>query len=117
MRRPGLSVFRTHQLLPELAADLAGSATIVFVDAEVGSSGTVSLRRVQESTPSRSLSHRCSPGEWLAILRELHHSEPEAWNLGIPAESFAFGARLSPRCMAGVREAIRLLSDALESEG
>jgi hydrogenase maturation protease len=114
--RPGVTVVRVRQLVPELAPAVVAAATVVLVDAAVGGSDTPSLMPASAEPGSAPLSHRTSPAELLALVRALGGRLPQAWTLAVPAESFEVGAAPSPRCQAGIEAAIRLMTAVLPGE-
>jgi hydrogenase maturation protease len=109
--RPSVRVVRTHQLVPELAANIADAATVILIDAALDAPDSRSLAPVQ--TQSAALSHAASFAEVLALAGTLGGGPSSAWVLGIPAESFLFGADPSPRCERGIAAAVRLLASVL----
>lgn len=109
---PGVRVLRVRQLLPEHSVEIAAAATVIVVDAAVGGSDTPTLQSVSGPASEALLSHSTSPSALLALGR-LHDRTPAIWTIGIPAEAFEFGASPSPRCIAGIEAAVRLLAGIL----
>jgi hydrogenase maturation protease len=111
--RPGVTVIRTRQLLPELAADVACAAAVVLIDARVGGSDTPAITPVEGEPAAATLTHSASLAQLLALARDAYGRAPRGFALGIPAAAFDFGAAVSPACAAGVEAALRLLSTVL----
>lgn len=108
--RPGVRVITVHQLTPELSADLAAAARVVFVDAEVGIQEAIA-RRVGPADHAGATTHHETPQGLLALAEEVFGRAPKAWVIGIPAERFDVGAGLSESAAAGVGQAVELLGD------
>lgn len=102
-----------HQLTPELAAVLANSRSVIFIDArhDLGDTGGVHMRPVE---PGRHHSdtvgaHVSDPAALLELTRAVYARAPEAWWITIPAVNFAFGARLSTVTRSGIEVALQLI--------
>ncbi|MDR3765054.1 MAG: hydrogenase maturation protease [Acidobacteriota bacterium] len=68
-----------HQLIPELAAQLAEYDAAIFVDAAAaGEPGTVHVRRLLPETQTASLTHHVSPATLLAMAHELYGRAPQS---------------------------------------
>ncbi|MBN2506110.1 MAG: hydrogenase maturation protease [Verrucomicrobia bacterium] len=123
---PGVRVLTRHQLLPELAADLAQARRIVFVDASARpEQHAVQVRPLAPSpkprphppvapppaVPSRppgpSLAHSLRPDDLLALTSALYGRWPPAWLVTVPAERFAWGAPLSARAEQALPAAVQ----------
>jgi hydrogenase maturation protease len=104
------SVQITHQLTPELAADVDGPRIVVFVDARVtdesDSSADVQVDAIRATSAPRD-AHRLSPGELLWLADTLFGARPKAYIVSVPAFSFGLGETLSRRTAALLPEAER----------
>jgi hydrogenase maturation protease len=112
----GTRVLSCHQLAPELAHDVAGSARVVFVDAQAsGVPGRVRVRRVREEAAAPSaFTHHFEPGHLLHLARLLLGAGPrEGWIITISGGEFGHGEGLSPRVAAAVPRVHRLLGRLL----
>jgi len=108
---PALEVQVIHQLLPELAEQVAQARAVVFVDARVAAAGDgVQVVRLEPTAAATTLGHTCHPGELLALSAALYGKQPPCWCVTVPAVSFAFGAALSPTAAQGVADAVRQLA-------
>lgn len=101
-----------HQLVPELASDLAGYELVVFVDAHMGT--IPEPIREEELTAcyrAATVSHQVHPCTLLAMAQELYGHSSRGILLSIRGHDFDFGEGLSPETQALVPEAVdRLLT-------
>lgn len=102
---PGVRVLSVHQLVPELAADLAASRRAVFVDATVDGE-RVDVRRVGPASGGRPMTHRFDPPALLSLAGRIGPVPEEARVVTVPARDLRLGAALSPTASAAVREAV-----------
>jgi hydrogenase maturation protease len=115
---PGVEVRVSHQLTPELAADLAGRDAVVFLDAALGENVRVEI--VEPDFASTGLGHAGNPARLLGLAQRLFGSQPRAWLVTIPAAVMELGAALSPRTRTGIEEAeaaVRRLLEAWPARG
>lgn len=105
---PDTQYRRLHQLMPELAADLAKVDQVVFVDASVvGAPGTVSVQPVSAATQRDAhFTHYVSPGELLALAGAVYSSAPAGTLITVTGEDFNFGEELSEIVAARVGEVV-----------
>lgn len=110
----GVRVIITPQILPELAADIARSACVVFVDAAIeGSAGSVQVRTLTPLSHMEDAHALTSPGI-LLFARMLYDSCPPAHLVTITGSAFGLGETLSPPVQNALPQAIakvRLLID------
>jgi len=107
LRLPGVRTVACAQLTPELADPLSQAGAALFVDAAVGHSGRVRMRRIDPSDSSQILAHTPDPRTLLALARDAFGRAPEAWLLTVPAEDLGFGEQLSSAAKRGLRKALR----------
>jgi hydrogenase maturation protease len=103
-------VLSLHQLTPEVAADLTGVGTVVFVDADV----RVTSVAVRELTPSPSgavTTHHVSPRALLDLAALLGEVPERAYVVSVPAVDLSIGTELSPVAADGVTVAIGRVVD------
>jgi hydrogenase maturation protease len=101
--RAGLNDMRVltpHQLVPELAEDLAGAdiAAVLFLDACVGDcdgGALVAIRPVGEEAGSPVFGHHLPPADLLRYAELLRGAPLPAWQLTIPGVDFGYGEGLS----------------------
>ncbi len=96
-----------HQLLPEVAADLADAEMVFFVDASVASSeaGYMFVPVVPDGGSESLNIHSFGPGWILRLAEELGHPLREAWMLSVSGVSFDFDDALTPECAERVAAA------------
>jgi Ni,Fe-hydrogenase maturation factor len=96
------------QLTPELAEVLAGACLAVFVDATARpDTEGVEVQLVQAAGRAEALGHTSDPGALLSLALAVYGRCPPAWMVRVPAESFQFGAGLSPRASRATATALR----------
>jgi hydrogenase maturation protease len=111
----GVRVIACPQLTPELAADLAGAGTVVFVDAAAKAGREVVLQPLAADEGCPVSTHATDPRALLALAEILYGHAPVAWLLEVPAENFDHGECLSAVTQRGVEtaaEKIRALAVA-----
>ena len=94
------------QLVPEILETLAGYRRIVFIDAHVGTEmEELSCLPVSPEYTASSFTHHLTPSAFLAFLKALYQSEPEAYLVSIRGYDFDFTQTLSAKVQALVRPA------------
>jgi hydrogenase maturation protease len=93
-----VSVRVSHQLMPELAEEIAASAIVIFIDAACDNGpGELRFERIEpDGTPSAPFSHELSPTALLGMAERLYGSRPEAHFISVGGSSFEYGEELSP---------------------
>ena len=102
--RAGLRVLVVHQLVPELADELAGCRRVVFVDAAVGVD-CVQVRPLAPTTRAGGLGHTGDPARLLALTAALHDRVPAACLVTIPAHDLGYGEGFSAAAAVAMDEA------------
>jgi hydrogenase maturation protease len=99
-----------RELTPELAAEIAGETTVVFVDADVRP-GEVEIRKMAGDAclAPAPLTHSLGPEAVLALARALYGFEGSAWECAIPGEDFGEGEGLSAAAALHVERAAEML--------
>ena len=102
-----------HQLVPELAVDIAGDgvSAVVFVDTRVYTlpdNQHVQVARVEpagEQAPS--MGHHFQPGVLLAYAAMLSTADllPPAWLVTVPGVAFGYGQQISEAAQAAIETA------------
>jgi hydrogenase maturation protease len=110
----------THQLMPEIAEDVAadGVAAVVFADARVadpleGDGLRIQVRRIGTDVRSPSVGHHLDPTVVMLYARLLYGKDPPAWVATVPGVDFEHGEGLSETA----RSALDLLPDVLSGLG
>lgn len=92
---PEVRVIVTHQLTPELAADLAEARFVVFVDASVGGE-SVGVVRVEPAGAGEVLTHAADPCSVLGLCAAVYGRCPAAWLVTAAGADFGCRDGLSP---------------------
>jgi hydrogenase maturation protease len=114
--RTGLDVQVVHQMVPELAMDVARSSLVVFVDA----SRVYAEVRVLPLSPGAEAptgSHGLGPGGVLALAQGLYGRCPPSYLVAVPGQSFELGGGLSELAQRHIPAAVRAVERLLESSG
>jgi hydrogenase maturation protease len=111
---PDVHVLSLHQLTPEVAADVAGKAAVVFVDADVQAS-EVSVRRLRRGPVDTVTTHHVSPGALLELAALLGAVPDHAHVVSVPAVDLRIGTGLSAVAAAGVQDATDLVVELCEA--
>jgi hydrogenase maturation protease len=105
-----------HQLLPELAENLARKQYALFVDASLDSEAKdVSVETVMPTVSNAVDGHLSDPGSLLALSQALYGQTAQAWQVRVPVARCDLGADLSTLARASLNAALAairpLLSD------
>jgi hydrogenase maturation protease len=93
---PGVRVCDCHQLVPELAEEIARAGAVVFVDASaVDPPGEVVCREVEPQGRPEAGPHDLTPAGILGWALALYGRCPPAWIYSVGAASFALSDELS----------------------
>ena len=104
------------QLTPEVAAEIAGFETVVFIDADAWAS-KLRIEPVPEPQCSGALSHSSSAAEVVAVSRALFGFTGRAVLCRIPASDFSYRSGLTPRARSLAAHAARQLRASLAGLG
>jgi hydrogenase maturation protease len=105
-----------HQLLPELAADIADVKIVVFIDAVVAIDSPASKIAIIPLIAGENATfstHIITPHLLLGITQKLYGATPVAYLLTIPAIDFTLGANLSSIACWGKELALDYLKSAV----
>jgi hydrogenase maturation protease len=106
----------THQLLPELAADIAEVEIVVFVDAVVAIDSVapnITIAPLIACEDATFSTHLITPQLLLGITQKLYGANPVAYLLTITAIDFTLGANLSSIARQGKELALDYLKSAV----
>jgi hydrogenase maturation protease len=115
-RFAGVRVRIAHQLLPELASELATCDRAVFVDARQGDECDrvdVAIVRPAIDGSSEFTFHEGTPERILALSQRLYGRAPTAWLISIPGQDFNLGAPLSEIASEHCESAVALIHGLL----
>jgi len=110
--RAEVSVIARQQWTPDLAEDIAGAESVVFLDCSMeAAAGAIQLVPVEVASGDSTFgTHHSGAPELLAMGKELFHSQPRsALLLTVGAGSIEFGERFSEPVTAALAEASSLL--------
>jgi hydrogenase maturation protease len=115
-RRPEIECVCMHQLMPELAEQIAESDTVIFFDADVNvvqPNVRLVVPSVEDDQPR---THFISPESLLRLSQLLYQRMPlKAYVIGIPASQFEFSEELSESTKKAVEESVILAESLLLS--
>src|SRR4051794_3105791 len=109
---PGVRALSRQQWTPDLAADIARSVSVIFVDCAIDEvAGAVRVARVQPTRPDGGLAtHHTGAAELMSLSKELYASLPRnALLLTIGAGSTELGETFSHSVQDALPEACHLL--------
>ncbi len=109
--RPEVRGLARHELLPELAADIAEAGRVIFVDADPAAD-EVTLTPLSAASSGVGLGHALTPGGLLALAAEVYGRRPPASLLAVPGENFGLGDTLSERAGLAEQSALDFLQQA-----
>ncbi len=116
---PRVRVMSSHQLMPEMARDMAEAEFLLLLDANAsGVSGAITKSVVTARADESSFTHDCTPAALLFAASSLYGRTPEAVSLTLAADSFELGTGLSPtarRSLPDFLEAARQVVSAWQS--
>jgi hydrogenase maturation protease len=94
---PDVRVISSHQLMPEMAEDIAASEFVLFLDAATGEpAGRMDAATVSPTPRPASFAHHLGPALLLAAATDLYGTIPPACLLTMVGGTFELGERLSP---------------------
>lgn len=108
----GVRVRLVHQLTPELAPEIAGARTVIFVDADAAA-GETRVDRVMAALRRSPVHHTMTPGELVMLAEQLYGFRGVAYLCRVPAKDFTPRETLSDVAEAGVRAAVTLVTTKL----
>lgn len=107
LAKQGFRTMDVHQLLPELAEDIASAREVVFLDAHAGlAPGEIAIERLSAQPSPTALEHQASPAGLLRLTRRAYGAEPMAWLIGMGGSDFEMGDNLSPAALVAVDKVI-----------
>ncbi len=105
---PQVKTVHAQQLSMDLAEALGAASLAIFIDARLGDPpGELRVQKLEPDSclSAAGVSHFFDPATLLAAVQALYGQHPKAWLFSVNAQTFDFGAPLSPP----VREALPLL--------
>jgi hydrogenase maturation protease len=104
---PMVQIETVHQLTPDVAGIIADAGMVLFIDVTAPSPGlppgTVHYEEIEASSASaEALGHHLTPAQVLAYASAVFGARPRAYVATVTAETFDYGAPLSPPVEAAV---------------
>lgn len=112
---PRIQIVSCHQWTPELAEDIAGAQSVIFIDCSVAlPAGSIDLVSVEPAQTPTSGTHRLAAPELLALARDLFGAAPrEALLLTVGAGSTDLGENFSEAVTAALPSASAYLEETV----
>ena len=113
---PNLTIDSDYQLIVEDAAEVAKYDAVIFADAAVAGAEPFWIKRIYPDAAHLSFSsHSVSPQGIVSLAKELFHSEPDAYILGIRGYDFnEFEEKLSPKATDNLHAAFEYITNAMQ---
>jgi hydrogenase maturation protease len=116
-RHPEITCVYLHQLVPELAEQIAEYDLIFFIDAQKNITKPNARLASPKSETDQPRTHFISPESLLALSQQLYQRLPaEAYVVGIPASQFEFSESLSESTEQAMHECVDLVSRMIPEE-
>jgi hydrogenase maturation protease len=109
-RHPEIICVRVHQLVPELAEQIAECDIVFFIDAQKDVTQLNARLVVPSVDADQPRTHFISPESLLALSKLLYQRIPaKAYIVGIPASQFEFSEELSAQTDLAMHECVELV--------
>jgi len=116
-RYPEVECICMHQLMPELAEQIAEQDIAFFLDADAQVSQVTLRMALPSGEDDQPRTHFISPQSLLRLSQQLYQRTPtKAYIIGIPASQFEFSEELSEVTKKAVDESVLLVESLLHSE-
>ena len=114
---PEIKSLPCHQLTPELAAEIAETDRVIFVDATLPQNphSPIILERIFPEQSPAMPTHHSSPASLLALTQRLYGKQPLAYAMLLPSWEMGYGEDLSRIAQMGLRQGLQLLKKILTS--
>jgi hydrogenase maturation protease len=114
LQLPMVHTKAVHQLLPELAAEIANHTHVILIDAHDGPlPGGVVITSLEPSQTSVSFCHRVDAEDLLGLSRTLYGRKPTAQLLKVAGENFELREGLSEVAKRNASEALRRIVESI----
>jgi len=114
--QPGLRLIETHQLLPELAADIAAADTVCFLDADPNCSEVTIVAIEPEPARAMTLAHHLSIADMLTLAIRLYGFSGQAFQCHIPAKQLQHGSKLSLSAEKAACQAAKIINERIAAK-
>ena len=113
-QRENLRSLAVHQLTPELAADIANSDKVIFVDAAINLA-SVTVQSLEPEPRGGEFGHTGNPRSLLFLTQAVYGLVPPAWWVLIPGVNFEFGEQFSAITEEGIGLALKEIEKLINS--
>jgi hydrogenase maturation protease len=109
-RHPEIECVCVHQLVPEIAEQIAEYDIVFFIDAQKDITQPLVRLVVPGVEADQPRTHFISPESLLALSRQLYHHLPaKTYIVGIPASQFEFSEELSAQTDLAMHQCVTLV--------
>jgi hydrogenase maturation protease len=113
-RHPEIICICVHQLMPELAEQIAECDIVFFIDAQEDITETNVQLVAPNVEADQPRTHFISPGSLLSLSQQLYrHLPAKAYVVGIPASQFEFSEELSAQTELAMHQCVELVEKYL----
>ncbi|MCX6122254.1 MAG: hydrogenase maturation protease [Ignavibacteriales bacterium] len=113
-RHPKITCVYLHQLVPEVAEQIAECDVVFFIDAQKDITEANARLIAPSVEADQPRTHFISPESLLALSQQLYqHLPAKAYVVGIPASQFEFSEELSASTKIGVDESVQIVNKIL----
>ena len=113
-RHPEIICVCVHQLVPELAEQIAEYDIVFFIDAQKDIIETSARLIVPNVNADQPRTHFISPESLLALSLQLYqHLPAKAYVVGIPATQFEFSEELSEQTELAIHECVSIVEKCI----
>ena len=107
---PGVRSIIVHQLMPELAAEIAPSSLVIFVDAIEGRAKEgVQVIDIIAAQSASAMTHHATPQGLMQLAHSLYGYCPRAMLVSVTGVNFELGEHLSTVALQNAEVALRLI--------
>ena len=111
-----IDVMEADQLSIEMIEDIKDRQVVIFVDAHVSEEDDwIRISEVQPDSKLGLTAHIVSPSNLLSICQSIYNKYPKAYLYSVKGVNFDFSEELSEQTRKSADEAIKLLSDLVDS--
>ena len=114
--RPGLRLIETHQLLPELAADIATADTVCFLDADPNCIEVTLVPLRPEPGRVMTLAHHLSIPDVLMLAKRLYGFSGQAFQCHIPAKQLQHRRKLALYAEKAACQAAKIINERIAAK-
>ena len=116
-RHPEIECLCVHQLVPELAEQIAECDLVFFVDAQEECARPEARLITPDTEIHQPRTHYISPNSLLALSQQLYQRTPsKTYVVGIPASKFEFSEKLSDQTEIAMQESVDLVDRIIREE-